>query len=55
MIEWLAATRVEVEKVATPAPLKVPVPKVVTPSLKVTEPVGVPLPPPLTVAVNVTD
>ena len=48
--------RDEIAKVATP-PLNVPVPSVVPPSLKVTLPVGVPLPgaAAVTVAVKVTD
>ena len=48
--------REEIAKVAAP-PLSVPVPSVVLPSLKVTLPVGVPLPgaTAVTVAVNVTD
>ena len=45
----------EVAKVATPEVLRVPVPSVVVPSLKVTVPVGVPEPPLVTVAVNVMD
>jgi hypothetical protein len=40
--------------VATPEPFRVPVPRFVPPSIKVTVPVGVP-PVPVTVAVNVTD
>ena len=59
MIEWgLPATvSAVVENVATPEPLRVPVPMVVAPSLKVTLPVGVPVAGEtgLTVAVNVTD
>ena len=42
MIEWLPAVSAEVEKVATPEPLSVPVPSVVVPSRKVTVPVAVP-------------
>ena len=46
----------DVARVATPDPLRVPVPSVVVPSLKVTVPVGAPVPPlDVTVAVNVTD
>ena len=41
-------------KVATPLGLRVPVPKVEAPSLKVTVPVGVPEVVDFTVAVNVT-
>src|ERR1043166_3464338 len=54
-MEWDAVESVPTEKVAE-VPLKVPVPKVVAPSLKVTVPVGVPLPGAgaLTVAVKVT-
>ena len=56
MIECDATLRALVLKVAWPA-LSVPVPKVAAPSLKVTVPVGVPLPgaEALTVAVKVTD
>lgn len=36
-------------------PFRVPVPNVVTPSMKVTVPLGVPAPDGVTVAVNVTD
>jgi hypothetical protein len=54
---WVAVLGVDVLKVATPLPFSVPGPSVVTPSLNVTVPVGVPLPPLLaaTAAVNVTD
>ena len=47
----------EVLKVATPDPFRAPVPNVVVPSLKVTVPVGVPVPGKVTidVAVKVTD
>lgn len=55
VIEWVATVNVEVFNVALPDE-SVPVPRVVAPSLKVTVPVGVPVPPVLvTVAVNVTD
>ena len=56
-MEWDAVVRVDVAKVAAPLPFRVPLPRVVEPSLKVTLPVGVPDPPPvgLTVAVNATD
>jgi hypothetical protein len=54
VILWLPRAKVEVEKVACPEPLSVPVPIVVAPSLKVTVPVAVPLEP-VTVAVKVTD
>ncbi len=53
MIECPATGSDEVEKVATPEPFRVPVPRVAAPSLNVTVPVGVP-PAELTVAVNVT-
>ena len=54
---WVPTERLLVEKVATPLPLRVPVPRVVAPSEKVTLPVGVPAPGAvtLTVAVKVTD
>ena len=53
---WLPTDRLLVEKVAWPA-TRVPVPIVAAPSLKVTEPDGVPEPGAvaLTVAVNVVD
>ena len=53
---WLPTPRVEVLKAAVP-PLSGAVPKVVAPSLKVTVPVGVPVPGAtgLTVAVKLTD
>lgn len=56
MIECDATLSALVEKVAWP-PLRLPVPKVVAPSLNVTVPEGVPLPGDVaeTVAVNVTD
>jgi hypothetical protein len=56
LIESLPTARAEVVKVAWP-PESVPVPRVATPFLKVTAPVGVPEPgaPALTVAVKVTD
>jgi hypothetical protein len=50
---WLPPGRLLVEKVAAPLPLRVPVPRVVLPSVKVTVPVGVP-PAEETVAVKVT-
>src|ERR1051326_6871402 len=55
-MEWEETLRPLVLKVAEPE-LNVPVPRVVAPSLKVTVPVGVPLPGAVavTVAVNVTD
>ena len=53
-MEWLPTERAAVENVATPEPLRVPVPRVAAPSLKVTVPVGVP-PVPVTVAVKLTD
>ena len=43
MFVWLAAANADVEKVAWP-PAIVPVPSVVAPSLKLTVPVGVPVP-----------
>lgn len=54
---WVLTESVNVENVATPAPFRVPVPRVVAPSLKVTVPVGVPDPgdTAATVAVKVTD
>ncbi len=56
MIECADTEREEVAKVAWPK-LKLPVPSVFVPSLKITEPVGVPAPgdTALTVAVKVTD
>src|SRR4051794_37481470 len=53
---WLPASRADVLKVAVP-PLSVPVPRELDPSLKVTDPVGVPAPGATapTVAVKVTD
>lgn len=56
LIEWVPAASEEVENVATPDALSVPVPRVVEPSLNVTIPVGVPMLPAAfdTVAVNVT-
>ena len=53
-MECEATDRDDVENVATPPALRVPVPIVVAPSRKVTVPVGVP-PGPVTVAVKVTD
>ena len=57
MIVWLPTASVVVAKVAWPVLLSVPVPSVVEPSLKVTEPVGTPAPGATTpiVAVKVTD
>jgi hypothetical protein len=53
--EWAPADRLEVAKLALP-PLRVPVPRVVVPSKKVTVPVAGPAPDPgVTVAVKVTD
>ena len=53
---WLPTARAAVARVATPELLSVAVPRLVEPSLKVTVPVGVPLPEVrATVAVNVTD
>jgi hypothetical protein len=56
VIECVARVSELVEYVATPLPLRVPVPIVVAPSLKVTVPVGVPLAGAVavTVAVKVT-
>src|ERR1043166_1659626 len=56
-MEWSAMEREEVEKVATPDAFSVPVPSEAAPSMKVTVPLGVPVPawPGLTVAVKVTD
>jgi hypothetical protein len=51
---WVPAVRLLVVMVAAPLPLRVPVPRVVLPSVKVTVPVGVP-PAEVIVAVNVTD
>lgn len=52
---WVPAVNVDVLKVAVwPAP-SVPLPSVVEPSRKLTEPLGVPASEVLTVAVNVTD
>jgi hypothetical protein len=57
VMECDATVSVEIENVAWPEALTAPVPNVVAPSLKVTVPVGVPLPGLFTlrVAVNVTD
>ncbi len=52
MMECVPTESVEMAIVATPPPFKTPVPMVVTPSLKVTVPVG---DAPATVAVKVTD
>lgn len=54
VMECEATARVEVVKVAWPAPSSVEVPSVVVPSLNVTVPEGTP-PLELTVAVKVTD
>ena len=43
VIEWTPTDSVDVENVATP-PLRVPVPSTAEPSMKLTVPVGVPLP-----------
>jgi len=58
VIECVPAVRVEVVKVATWEPdtvLRVPVPRAVAPSLKVTVPVGGVAPVVVTVAVKVTE
>ena len=55
MTECAATLNEVVAKVATPLPLRLPVPSVVMPSRKVTVPVGVPPPVPVTVELNVTD
>src|SRR5216117_2583887 len=57
LIEWEPTASVLVTNVAWPEPFRVPVPRVLVPSLKVTCPVGVPEPGLLavTVAVKVTD
>ena len=52
-MEWDAAVKVEVDKVAWPVPSSVDVPSVVEPSLNVTVPVGTP-PLDVTAAVKVT-
>jgi hypothetical protein len=52
--ECAPTVSVEIVKVALPL-LRVPMPSVVVPSRKLTVPVGVPLLPDVTVAVNVTD
>src|SRR5438876_1134623 len=56
LIEWEPTASVLVTNVAWPEPFRVPVPRVLEPSLKVTVPVGVPAPVLLavTVAVKVT-
>ena len=56
MIEWEPTASVLVVNMAWPALSRVPVPRMVEPSLKVTVPVGVPAPGlfAVTVAVNVT-
>jgi hypothetical protein len=53
--ECAPTVSVEIVKVALPPLLRVPMPSVVVPSRKLTVPVGVPLLPDVTVAVNVTD
>jgi hypothetical protein len=53
-MEWAATDSVEVEYVATPLASRFTGPNESEPSLKVTEPLGVP-PGPDTVALNVTD
>ena len=56
VIECAPPARLAVERVATPAALSADEPRVVVPSLKLTPPVGVPVPEEdVTVAVNVTD
>lgn len=50
----MPAVSANVEKAATPLPFKVELPICVAPSMKFTVPVGVPAPPGLTVAVNVS-
>ena len=55
---WLPTAKPEVLKLAAAVPpvvLSVPWPILVAPSANVTTPVGVPEPPPVTVAVKVTD
>ena len=54
MIECVPTVSVDVVKVATPPLFKVPVPRTVVPSRKVTVPVGVPEVLEVIVAVNVT-
>jgi hypothetical protein len=53
-MEFAPAARLEVLKVATCEPFRVPVPMAVVPSLNVTMPVGA-VPAEVTVAVNVTE
>jgi hypothetical protein len=53
VMECVPTVSIEIVKVAIPLLFRVPVPSVVVPSRKVTEPVGVPLLPGVTVAVNV--
>lgn len=53
VMECEPTAKAAVENVATPEPLRAPVPRVVPPSLNVAVPVGVPEP--VTVAVNVTE
>ena len=56
VMEWVPAVKEAVIYVACPLAFNVPVPSVVVPSLKVTVPVGVPVPElGATVAVKVTD
>ncbi len=57
VMEWLPTESAEVEKVAIPDPFNTPVPRVVAPSMKVTDLVAVPAPGvfAVTVAVNVMD
>ena len=57
VIEWDATVSNDVAKVVIPEAFNVPVPMLATPSLNVTEPVGIPAPGAAadTVAVNVTD
>jgi hypothetical protein len=54
VMECAPTVSIDVVKVAMPPPFRVPVPSAVVPSRKVTEPVGLPLLPDVTVAVNVT-
>jgi hypothetical protein len=51
---WVPAVRAEVEKVATPLPLRAELPSCVVPSRNATMPDGTPPPPGVTVAVNMT-
>jgi hypothetical protein len=52
--ECMPTVRIEIVKMAAPLEFSFPVPSVVVPSRKLTVPVGVPLLPEVTVAVNVT-